>query len=89
MSQPGAELFLAPALFLAVHPENMMNTLLAGARWWSPLLDATQEESKRLQPPPVLEGGLCSQRGLLGRGHSWCVPCPPEQTRLLEKHPVR
>lgn len=89
MSQPGAELFLAPALFLAVHPENMMNTLLAGARWWSPLLDATQEESKRLQPTPVLEGGLCGRWGLLGRGRSCRIPCPPEQTRLFEQHPVR
>ena len=84
MSQPGAELFLAPALFLAVHPENMMNTLLAGARWWSPLLDATQEESKRLQPTPVLEGGLCGRWGLLGRGRSCRIPCPPEQTPCLE-----
>ena len=88
VSQPGAELFLAPALFLAVHPENMMNTLPAGARWWSPLLDATQEESKRLQPTRVLEGGLCGRRGLLGRSCSCRIPCPPEQTSLLEKRPV-
>lgn len=73
---------------VAVHPENTMNTLLARARWWSPLLDAAQEESERLQPPPGLEVGLCGRRGLLGRGRSWRVPCPPEQTRLLEKHPV-